>query len=55
MKLIRNDCPDCKYKLHKGQHRFKDGIYFVISCKNCGFKKEEPLNEKEHLKHLKIK
>ena len=48
-------CPGCGNKLHEGQHKFADGIYYVISCKNCGFRKEEPLEDEKRIRHLKIK
>lgn len=35
-------CPDCKSKLHIGQERFKDGLFLVEYCKNCGFRLEKP-------------
>ncbi len=37
------DCPDCGAKLHKGQHKFSDGLYYVSYCKKCGFRDEKPL------------
>jgi len=37
------DCPDCGFKLHKGQHKFNDGLYSVCYCKKCGFREEKPL------------
>jgi len=37
-------CPDCGAKLHDGQHKFEDGMYLVVYCKECGFRREEPLD-----------
>ncbi|MBT4334619.1 hypothetical protein HOD61_02275 [archaeon] len=48
-------CPDCNSELHEGQHRFADGLYYVISCKNCGFKKETPMEDHNKIKHLRKK
>ena len=57
--MIKEDfkgiCPDCGEKLHEGQHKFADGMYYVSSCKECGFKNETPLEEKRRIKHLKSK
>ena len=36
-------CPECKRKLHEGQHKFPDGLYDVSYCKKCGFRKEVPI------------
>lgn len=55
MKKLGDDCPDCGSSLHKGQHKFEDGFYFVNYCKQCGFRDEKPLAEREHIKHLKQK
>jgi len=55
MKTIGEFCPDCNFKLHKGQHKFKDGPYFVISCKKCGFRYEEPIYKKEYTPHIRRK
>ena len=54
MKKLEN-CPDCGSKLHIGQHRFNDGLYMVYSCKECGFKEEEPLDSEERIRHMKEK
>lgn len=35
-------CPDCKKQLHKGQHKFSDGMYLVKYCKACGYRSERP-------------
>ncbi|MDP3916736.1 MAG: zf-TFIIB domain-containing protein [Nanoarchaeota archaeon] len=35
-------CPSCKTKLHKGEHKYSDGIYEVNYCKKCGYRREEP-------------
>lgn len=35
-------CPDCKQKLHEGQHKYADGLYNVKYCKKCGFREEKP-------------
>ena len=40
--MIKDNCPDCGSKLHKGQHKFSDGYYEVIYCKECGFRSEKP-------------
>jgi uncharacterized protein YbaR (Trm112 family) len=37
------DCPECKQKLHHGQHKFADGMYDVKYCKKCGFRTEVPV------------
>ncbi len=37
-------CPDCKKHLHEGQHKYADGMFKVFYCKDCGFRKETPLN-----------
>lgn len=42
--MVGDSCPDCGSKLHKGQHKFSDGFYFVVYCKECGFREEKPLN-----------
>jgi len=55
MKKLRENCPNCKNILHKGQHKFNDGLYFIAYCKECGFKNEKPLKEKKYIKHLKEK
>jgi len=36
-------CPECGNKLHKGRHKFDDGFYDVVYCKECGFREENPL------------
>ncbi|HLC90507.1 MAG TPA: hypothetical protein VJI15_01960 [Candidatus Nanoarchaeia archaeon] len=41
---MQNNCPECRRELHKGQHKFADGMYEVFYCKNCGFRKEIPLH-----------
>jgi uncharacterized protein YbaR (Trm112 family) len=41
--MIEN-CPECKNKLHEGQHKFADGMFYVQYCKKCGFRKESPLD-----------
>jgi len=38
--LTQNECPECGHSLHKGQHKFSDGIFEVFYCKNCGYRKE---------------
>ncbi|MBT3262078.1 hypothetical protein HN992_03875 [Candidatus Woesearchaeota archaeon] len=38
-------CPECKSKLHKGDHKFSDGPYDVKYCKNCGYRSEKPLSK----------
>ncbi len=35
-------CPKCQSKLHQGEHKFSDGKYSVLYCKNCGFRLEKP-------------
>ncbi len=42
---VGKDCPDCGSKLHIGQHKFEDGMYFVEYCKSCGYRLEKPLND----------
>lgn len=42
------ECPECHQKLHEGQHKFADGFFEVWYCKNCGFRKEVPI-EGKHL------
>ena len=54
MKDLTN-CPDCGSILHKGQHRYDDGLYFVFFCKECGFKKELPLYDNDKIRHIKGK
>jgi len=39
--MIEN-CPECKKPLHHGQHKFADGLFDVLYCKDCGFRKEVP-------------
>jgi transcription elongation factor Elf1 len=39
-----SNCPECKKELHKGQHKFSDGMYEVFYCKDCGFRKETPIS-----------
>lgn len=41
--MITN-CPECKKELHHGQHKFADGMYDVFYCKECGFRKENPIS-----------
>jgi len=36
-------CPECKGKLHEGQHKYADGMFQVTYCKGCGFRKEVPV------------
>ena len=55
MKELNENCPDCASSLHKGQHKFEDGFYFVSYCKKCGFKDEKDLEEKKYIKHIKEK
>ncbi|MDO8643237.1 MAG: hypothetical protein Q7R76_06710 [Candidatus Woesearchaeota archaeon] len=43
-------CPECKEKLHEGQHKFADGFYTIKYCKQCGFREEKP----ENIKKVKI-
>jgi len=40
-----SNCPDCQKPLHEGQHRYTDGLFKVLYCKKCGFRKEVPLEE----------
>ena len=40
--MLYEKCPDCGAKLHIGQHKFKDGYYYVAYCKKCGFREEKP-------------
>ena len=47
MRKIGDNCPDCGNKLHKGQHKFSDGYYEVIYCKECGFRQEVPEDYKK--------
>ena len=42
---IGKDCPDCGSKLHVGQHKFEDGLYFVEYCRKCGYRSEKPLDK----------
>ncbi|MBS3126948.1 zf-TFIIB domain-containing protein [Candidatus Woesearchaeota archaeon] len=42
--MITN-CPECKQKLHEGQHKYTDGLFTVQYCKNCGFRKETPFEK----------
>ena len=44
--LAGKNCPDCGKPLHIGQHKFDDGLFEVWNCKECGFKKETPIQEK---------
>jgi len=44
-KKIEN-CPECHKNLHEGQHKFADGLYHVQYCKDCGFRKEVPIENK---------
>lgn len=37
-------CPDCKKKLHEGQHHYADGMFKVQYCKGCGFRNETTLS-----------
>jgi|TARA_Y100000310_G_C20127385_1_gene554258 hypothetical protein len=41
--MLKENCPDCDAKLHKGQHKFSDGLYDVAYCKECGFRTEKPM------------
>jgi RNase P subunit RPR2 len=41
--MQQTNCPDCHKPLHRGQHKFADGMYDVSYCKKCGFRKESPL------------
>ena len=41
---MQEKCPECKKDLHYDQHKFSDGMYDVWYCKDCGYKKEKPLN-----------
>tara|TARA_Y100000310_G_scaffold202483_1_gene202694 strand:+ start:31728 stop:31886 length:159 start_codon:yes stop_codon:yes gene_type:complete len=43
LKDAGKSCPDCPSSLHVGQERFKDGLYAVEYCKQCGFRFEKPL------------
>jgi hypothetical protein len=40
----RTHCPECKEKLHEGQHKFSDGFYMVKYCKKCGYRSEKPVD-----------
>ena len=40
--MERKNCPECGNKLHEGQHKFIDGNYKVLYCKNCGYRNEIP-------------
>jgi len=42
---MQTNCPDCKDKLHVGQHKFSDGMYDVKYCKNCGYRDETPIKD----------
>lgn len=39
---VGKKCPDCEAKLHVGQKKFPDGMFFVEYCKECGFREEDP-------------
>ena len=39
-----NNCPECHKQLHEGQHKYVDGLFLVKYCKNCGFRKEIPID-----------
>jgi hypothetical protein len=39
--MERKQCPDCKKRLHEGQHKFSDGMYKVSYCKACGYRSEK--------------
>jgi len=41
--MKQTTCPECHKPLHKGQHKFNDGIYEVNYCKDCGYRKETPI------------
>jgi len=41
---MQTKCPECQRELHHGQHKFSDGMYDIFYCKNCGFRKEDPVN-----------
>ncbi|MFA6462189.1 MAG: hypothetical protein WCV90_08060 [Candidatus Woesearchaeota archaeon] len=43
--LTQNDCPECGTSLHKGQHKFADGMFEVFYCKSCGYRKEIGMKE----------
>jgi C4-type Zn-finger protein len=38
--MITEKCPCCGNKLHKGQHKFSDGMFNIIYCKDCGYRNE---------------
>ena len=38
---VGKKCPDCGAKLHVGQKKFEDGMFFVEYCKECGFREED--------------
>jgi DNA-directed RNA polymerase subunit M/transcription elongation factor TFIIS len=40
LKLTQTCCPECGKLLHKGQHKFPDGMFNVFYCKECGYRKE---------------
>ncbi len=52
--MERNTCPECNKALHRGQHKFADGLYFVSYCKQCGYRREEPEIDATLPMHSKI-
>ena len=44
--IMQNNCPECDKPLHKGQHKYADGLFNVSYCKVCGYRKEVPMEEK---------
>jgi len=40
IKLTQENCPECGKNLHKGQHKFADGMFEIFYCKECGYRKE---------------
>jgi len=38
----REFCPNCKAKLHFGEHKYSDGRYKIYYCKKCGYRSEKP-------------
>jgi len=45
--MIQKKCPECGKSLHKGQHKFADGMFDVSYCKDCGYRNETPLNNQK--------
>ena len=39
---FKENCPECKEKLHLGEHKFSDGVYKIRYCKKCGYRQEKP-------------